>query len=218
MTRFATVDAEKPAARSWLSAAVVLLLVGIVVTGWLAKAPLLRGVTSAWIVSDQITHADAIVLLGGNFHVRPQAAAELYRRGVADRILVSRTVDELWAPASGVPTDFDLNRAALLKLGVPATAIQSFGTASANTRDEALAIKSWIARNGAANIVIPSEIFSARRVQWIFQRELADISVAIEVGAFDPPEYSWDDWWTTENGVFAFQSELLKYVYYRLRY
>lgn len=209
---------EGPRRRAWRSFVAVALLGAIVVCGWLARAPLLAGAASLWIVSDPVTRADAIVVLGGNFHVRPQVAAELYHRGVADRILVSRTDDEQRSSTSSIPSDAELNRAALFKLGVPFSAIQSFGIASTNTRDEALAIKDWVGRNGAREIVIPSEIFSARRVRWIFQRELAGTPIAIQVAAFDPPEYSRNDWWRSEQGKFAFGTELLKYVYYRLQY
>jgi len=37
-----------------------------------------------------VTRADAVVVLGGNIQERPLVAAELYRRGLADKILVSQ--------------------------------------------------------------------------------------------------------------------------------
>ncbi len=214
----ATAQAARRRCWSWRGAVAAVLLATVFGGGWLARAPLLRGAASLWIVSDPVTHADAIVVLGGNFHVRPQLAAELYHRGVAGRVLVSRTDDEQRSPPRGIATDAELNRAALLKLGVPAGAVESFGIASANTRDEAVAIKDWAARNGVTRIAIPSEIFNARRVRWIFRRELAGSGVAIDVLAFDPPAYRRENWWKTEQGVLAFQNEILKYVYYRLMY
>jgi hypothetical protein len=36
-----------------------------------------------WIVSDPVSRADAIVVLGGDYRVRPQIAAVLYHRGLA---------------------------------------------------------------------------------------------------------------------------------------
>jgi hypothetical protein len=49
---------------------------------------LLRGLASRWIVSDSLDQADAIVVLGGGLDIRPSAAAELYKRGTAQQILV----------------------------------------------------------------------------------------------------------------------------------
>jgi hypothetical protein len=105
-----------------------------------------------------------------------------------------------------------------LRLGVPPGAIETFGTANKNTRDEAVALKEWAERNAASSFIIPSEIFPARRVRWIFRREFFGTAVSIEVPAIEPPDYTRRDWWKTEHGLVAFQNEVLKYIYYRLKY
>jgi uncharacterized SAM-binding protein YcdF (DUF218 family) len=188
-----------------VSVAIVILTVAGLV-GWLARESLLREAAALWIVSDPLTHADAIVVLGGNSQTRPPVAAELYRRGLANKVLVSH------------PADFQLNRAALLKLGVPTSAIEAFGKANTNTREEAVALREWAERNAASVFVIPSEPFMARRVRWIFRREFSGRPVTIEVHPFDTPGYSSEGWWKTEQGSIAFQTEILKYVYYRWKY
>ena len=55
------------------------------------REPVLVGAADLWIVSDSITRADAIVVLGGGLETRPYAAAELWRRGFADKILISQS-------------------------------------------------------------------------------------------------------------------------------
>jgi hypothetical protein len=199
---------------SWTGTLIVAAVVAsLAVCGWLRREALLRGAASLWIVSDPITRADAIVVLGGNFQERPLMAAELYRRGLADKVLVSQTADV------DSPSNNELNRIELLKLGVPPTAIEDFGTANKNTRDEAMALREWAGRTGASVFIIPCELFVARRVKWIFNRELSGNAVTIEVPSFEQPRYyARGEWWKTEYGVTAFQSELLKYLYYRLKY
>ncbi|HVT29989.1 MAG TPA: YdcF family protein [Lacipirellulaceae bacterium] len=179
---------------------------------------MLRNAASLWIVSDPVTRADAIVVLGGNFHFRPLVAADLYRRGLAGKILVSRTPEAYQDREDRIPADAELNRAALLKLGIPPAAIEEFGNASTSTRDEAAALKGWSERSGAKSVIVPTEIFSARRVRWIFRRELSGTGVTIAVPSFEPPEYTAKEWWRSERGVTAFRDELFKYLYYRLRY
>jgi DUF218 domain-containing protein len=143
-------------------------------------------------------------------------AADLYGRGLANKILVSQT-------AGTSPTDTELNCATLLKLGVSPGAIETFGNANSNTREEAVAVRRWAERNAASAFIIPSELFSTRRVRWIFHRELSGSAVII-VPSFEPPGYTLSEWWKTEQGVIAFQNELLKYIYiyiyiyYRLKY
>jgi len=199
-------------------ATIIAILASVAIAAWLGRGPLLRCAASLWIVSDPISRADAIVILGGNFHVRPLVAADLYRRGLASKILISQTVDMQQASVAVTPTDTELNRAALIKLGVPPAAVESFGNANTNTREEAVAVRRWAERNAASSFIIPTEIFSARRVRWIFQRELSGSGMTINVPSFEPPGYTRGEWWKAEQGVIAFQNELVKYIYYRLRY
>jgi uncharacterized SAM-binding protein YcdF (DUF218 family) len=197
----------------------VAVLASLVICGWLGREALLRGAASLWIVSDPVTRADAIVVLGGNLQERPLVAAELYRRGLADKVLVSQVFEAEQVAVGASPSNTELNRAALLKLGVAPSAIENFGTANTNTRDEAVALKEWAERNAASVFIIPSEVFSARRVSWIFNRELSGSAITIEVPSFEQPSYyTRSEWWKTEYGVTTFKTELLKYVYYRLKY
>jgi uncharacterized SAM-binding protein YcdF (DUF218 family) len=202
----------------WRAATIITMLATIGISAWLGREPLLRGAASLWIVSDPVTRADAIVVLSGNYYERPLVAADLYRRGFANKILVSHTASTQQTPVPISPTDSELNRTALLKLGVPPGAIEYFGNANSNTRKEAVAIRQWAERNAASAFIIPTEMFSARRVRWIFQRELSGRGVIIEVPSFEPLGYTRGEWWKAEQGVIAFQNELIKYIYYRLKY
>jgi uncharacterized SAM-binding protein YcdF (DUF218 family) len=184
-------------------AMVILAVAGLV--GWLERETLLQEAADLWIVSDPLTHADAIVVLGGSFQTRPAAAADLYWRGLANKVLVSH-----WS-------DYQLNRAALLNLRVPASAIEAFGNGATNTREEAVALRGWAERNAASAFVIPSEPLFARRVQWIFRREFSGRPATIDVQAFDAPGYSREGWWKSDQGSMVF-NEILKYIYYRWKY
>jgi uncharacterized SAM-binding protein YcdF (DUF218 family) len=179
------------------------MLASVAVGGWLVREPVLVAAADLWIVSDATTRADAIVVLGGGLEIRPFVAAELWRRGLADKILISQ------GPG-------DRNR--LLNLGISAGAIEKFGTANTNTRDKAVALREWADRNAASVFIIPREIFSARRVRWIFRRQFFGTAVGIEVPSFEPPDYTRWSWWKTEKGLVAFRAEFLKYMYYRLKY
>jgi uncharacterized SAM-binding protein YcdF (DUF218 family) len=195
--------------RLWRCTAVVLLLASVAAGGWLLRKRVLVGAADLWIVSDPVSRATALVVLGGGLETRTFQAAKLWQRGLADKILISQGPEEQAA---------SMARDILLKLGVPAGAVATFGTASKNTRDEAVALREWAERNAVSGFIIPSEIFSARRVRWIFRREFFGTPVSIEVPSVEPPGYTRWDWWKTEKGMVAFQNELLKYIYYRLKY
>jgi uncharacterized SAM-binding protein YcdF (DUF218 family) len=198
---------------------IVVALIAMVTGAWFEREVLLRGSADLWIVSDPITAADAVVVLGGGIEVRPFVAADLYAKGLVNKVLLSDVED---GPSVGIGLragHTELNRRILLHLGVPNTAIEVFGTANKNTYEEAVALKDWAVRRGASALIIPTEVFSSRRVRWVLRREFSGTAVRIEVPSFDPPnKYSRARWWKTEDGIIAFQNEVLKYIYYRWNY
>jgi uncharacterized SAM-binding protein YcdF (DUF218 family) len=196
-----------------------MLLLSVLVAGvWLERAPLLRGAADLWIVSDQVTHSDVAAVLGGGLDVRPFVAAELYKKGLVTKVLVSQVAEGPSSEILAIPRHSDLNRIVLLKLGIPEAAIGMFGQANRSTKDEAVALKEWADRNGVSRIIIPTEIFAARRVRWMFNNEFARSSVRLAIPSFEARGYTRAEWWKTEAGLIAFQNEIMKYLYYRLKY
>jgi DUF218 domain len=195
-----------------MSIAIGLLLVGA--GAWLGREALFRRLTDLWIVSDPITRGDAVVVLGGGLEYRPFVAADLYKKGLVSKVLVSRVPDGHVGALLG---HTELNRKALLELGVPDTAIEMFGTENRNTEDEVLALKDWAEHNAALVLIVPSEILAARRVRWIFNREFHGTAVRIEIPSFEE-DFSRAGWWKAKAGLIAFQTEVLKYIYYRFKY
>ena len=190
-----------------------LIMVVVMALGflWLARPLLLPGIAKLWIVSDSRDHADAIVVLGGGLDVRPAAAADLYKRGMAPRVAVGLSEFDQGQDAS-------LNREMLLRHGVPSTAIINFRFRPHTTYGEARGILEWAKTSGAKSVIIPIDIFPSRRVRWIFNRELTPAGIRVSVQAVTPPWYSVDDWWRHKAGWTHFGSEMIKFAYYRLKY
>jgi uncharacterized SAM-binding protein YcdF (DUF218 family) len=178
---------------------------------WPAGPLLLRSIAKLWVVTDNLDQADAIVVLGGGLDVRPAAAADLYKRGVAPRVAIG--ISEF-----DQGRDARLNREMLLQHGVPRIAIVDFGFQPHSTYGEARGIVEWAKASGAKSVVIPTDIFPTRRVRWIFKHELKPLGVRVTVQAVTPTWYSIDDWWQHKSGWTHFGSELIKFAYYRLRY
>jgi uncharacterized SAM-binding protein YcdF (DUF218 family) len=203
----------------WLATAILTAAVAIALAlSWFARAQILRGAARAWVVSDSIVPADAIAVLGGGLETRPFAAAELYKKGMAPRILVSDVKPSPAEKLGIVSSHVEGNRGVLLKLGVPAQAISGFGAEVSTTYDEARALADWAARSGAHRVIVPTELFASRRVRWILNKKLGQVGAEAEIQALPPLEYGIDDWWKDERGVITFQNEIIKYLYYRVRY
>jgi uncharacterized SAM-binding protein YcdF (DUF218 family) len=196
------------------------LLAVIVLLGaaaWWSREPLLRSAAELWIVSDLPAPADAVAVFGGGIENRPFAAAEYYKQGLVGKILLPGIGSSRAERLGILESHVEINRRVLLKLGVPATAIEIFGSDLSNTQQEALALREWAVRTGARSIIVPSEIFSARRLRWMLHRVFKN-EVVVRVPALEPQEYRRDDWWKHESGLIGFQNEVIKYVYYRFKY
>ena len=224
---------SSPCAIAWRGVLALLASIAVLcVAAWFGREPLLRSAADLWIVSDQAVRADAVVvlggegvlgggagsdMLGGGIEIRPFAAAEYYRQGLVGKILLanigSSRVEQLGLRESHV----EANRKVLLKLGVPETAIESFGSNLSNTYEEARALRDWAARTGVRSILVPTEIFPARRVRWTLYRVFPE-EVTVRVPALDPLDYHRSNWWKSEGGLIGFQNEVIKYIYYRFKY
>jgi uncharacterized SAM-binding protein YcdF (DUF218 family) len=198
---------------------VLVIVLGIGAAAWTTRGFLLRGLAQRWAVSDPLVQADAIFVLGGGDETRPFAAATLYEDNLAKEILVSNARHRGPVEKLGIrPAEAELDRQILLKLGVPPEAITVIGSNLSSTYEESLALAEWAKKTGAKRIIIPTEIFPSRRVRWIFNRQLQPIGVTPIVVAYPNQNYTIDNWWHVHDGIIDFQNEVLKDVYYHLRY
>src|SRR5262249_38644159 len=180
------------------------------------REALLRLLAEQWIVSDNISPADAIVVLGGGVDTRPFAAAEDYLQGLAHKILVANVPVSKVVTLGVLPSHTDINRLVMIKLGVPETDIETFGTNLSSTYDEARALHEWAIRTHARSVIVPTEIFSARRVRWMLKRALPD--TAVQIQTLYPANYNRSNWWKSRDGSRSFLDEVIKYIYYRFTY
>ena len=197
---------------------VLATLIVVVMFAWAARTPILRESAALWTVSDPLEPADAIAVLGGGVDLRPFLAADLYKKGLANKILVANVKLSPIEKLGIVPPHADLNREVLLKLGVPEEAIIGFGSDVSSTFEESRALAVWAKDTGAHTIIVPTELFPSRRQRWILNHELGPVGAHVIIDAHKPLEYDVDDWWQHEEGLIDFQNEVIKYVYYRLKY
>jgi hypothetical protein len=199
-------------------ATAILVVVAFVTGVWLARVPLLREAASAWIVSDPVTRSDVAVVGEIGPEMGSAVAAELYKKGLVTKILVPQFREMPTALIGVLPSYTELTRMALFKLEVPATAIETFGQAIESTQDEAASLRDWVEQHHVSRIIIPTDVFAARPVRWIFHREFAGSSVQVEVPSYFGPDFTLRTWWRTKAGLSDFNNEIIRYLYYRLKY
>ena len=168
------------------------------------------------MINDPPTKGDAIVVLGGGSQTRPFEAARLYQAGLAPVILVMNS--ELSATDSlglTIP-QAELARRILLTNGVPAAAIQTAGTNLTSTFEETLAVKEWSKISHAASFLIPTGPFHSRRVRWAFRRAFTASPARFTVMSIGPEQCR--NWWRNEETLIEFQNDVIKSLYYHLKY
>ncbi len=116
------------------------------------------------------------------------------------------------------PAEQKLTRKVLLAEGVSETNLIAIGDNVASSYDESLAVRTWMKQTGARRIIIPTDPFHTRRVNWLYARELAGMDAKVIVMAVPRREYTVADWWTHEQGLIDFQNEVIKYIYYHFKY
>lgn len=209
------VTARRRLARVSIVIAVLALAVGGL---WTFRVPILQSAVDAWVVSDPLEEADAVVVLGGGVNTRPFAAADIYRAGLTKIVLLSEVKPSRVEIAQVVALHNEINQAVLIKRGVPGSAIVLIGKDIINTRDEAAAVGDWATANGAKKIILVTEKIPSRRVKWVFTRALGRIGVKTIVYTVPELDFDYRRWWEDERGIIGFQNEVMKYIYYRLKY
>ncbi len=180
--------------------------------------PLLSGAASLWIVdSRDFERVDLILIPGGNFETRPFGAAELYHAGRADRLAVFETEIHPTVEMELRPHDHEICLAVLDRRKVPRESILILGDEVTSTWDEVAATRAWCLENKPRSIAIVTEIFSSRRVRYAYRKGLAGLPVEIHVVALPALGFTEKDWWRNEKGLIAFQNEVVKWVFYRVR-
>jgi uncharacterized SAM-binding protein YcdF (DUF218 family) len=179
---------------------------------WLGYEALLRTAANWWIICDPVEPADAVAILGGDPGLRALAAAQYYRAGLVHKVLIS--VGHYLISAKPRVA----RRVLATQLCVPESAIEIFGSVARDTYQEAVALREWALQNHAQKILVPVEMFCSRRVRWIFNKQLAEVGARIQVPALEAEEYRRDKWWESEKTLRLFRDEVIKYVYYRIRY
>ena len=206
--------------RRWsIRIASLLAAMGIAaITAFVFREPLLTDLARAWVVDQPASQADAIVILGGNIEDRPFAAANLFHHQVAPVILYMDVSGDPVSQLGVNPSERELTRRILLSNNVPESALQAIGRQVDSTYDESRAVRTWARQTGATSIVIITDLFHTRRARWIFRHELRDTPVKVYVVPVNPRQYDINNWWKKEDGVIAFQNEIIKSIYYWIEY
>jgi len=203
-----------PARRAVTVWAVRLAILGAIVGPAIAfHHPILVAYARLFRVDDPAP-SDAIVVLLGGPESRPARAAELYRAGVAPRVLFCTGT----SPGAGLVGEWALIRHTLIAGGVPPSALVIVASPVTSTKQEAEAILPVARGEGMRRITVVTTSFHTARARWIFRRVFGPSGIEIRMGASTNPHYDESNWYLRDESVFMYAIETIKTIVYRLAY
>jgi uncharacterized SAM-binding protein YcdF (DUF218 family) len=186
-------------------------------------APILARVGSYLVVEHPLEKADLIVCLAGCPVERGLAAAEAYKRGLGQRIFISREVlpdgDEILRQRGlHYPESRDLMKMMLQGLGVPASDCLTSDRCVQSTYEEAKEVMDFTQKNAYRSVIIVTSPIHSRRAWLTFKKVFEKNEVKIMMLPSRYSGFRSDDWWKTRKYLKAVAIEYQKLAYYTLEY
>jgi uncharacterized SAM-binding protein YcdF (DUF218 family) len=170
---------------------------------------------------DPLQKADVIYVLGGARVERWLEAYELYREGYAPLIMLSperAEPAETLIRARGVrfPSTPELQRDALVQLGVPPSAIIAPGGWVDNTAQEGNLLRTTAKARGWKRVIAVTSKYHTRRTGFALRRALegSGTAVILRASRHDPSHPA--AWWRTRADIRFVTAEWQKLILYRL--
>jgi uncharacterized SAM-binding protein YcdF (DUF218 family) len=199
-----------------------LLLASMLLVVW----SLLAWVAARWlIVSEELPHADAMVVLAGSaaYTERTQRAAELFHEGRAPKIILTNdNIQSGWSNELE-RNPFFIERAAWELEGrgsVPESSIEMLQPTVSSTFDEAVLLREYAVSHGLRSILIVTSAYHSRRALWIFRKVFEGSGISIGITTVAPGQQTPipATWWLHLRGWRVVAGEYLKLFYYWVRY
>jgi len=172
-----------------------------------------------WLVKEKVPpHADALVLLMGNFTDRVLQTADLYGSGIADRVIIAEESMGGYKGLTdrGVKIISHTSQAvsSLVALGVPQDSITVLPGDARSTLDEAAIVRNYIGNNPDTDtIILVSSPYHLRRASMIFNKAFKEAGLTVFTGTSGSGAYTDFDaarWWRSKEDIQHVLTEVIK--------
>ena len=172
-----------------------------------------------WLVKESVpSHADALVLLMGNFTDWVLKTADLYGSGLANRVIIAEESMGGYKGLTdrGVKIISHTSQAvsSLVALGVPADSITVLPGDARSTLDEAVIVRDYIGTNpGLDTLILVSSPYHLRRSSVIFGKAFKEAGLTVFTGTSGSGTYTGfdaDRWWRSKEDIQHVLTEVIK--------
>ncbi len=170
---------------------------------------------------DPIQKSDVLFVLAGEPAERWLEALDLQRDGYAPRIVLSAgfrdaAVVALEQKHVHIPTEGEVARAALLQLGLPATAVSVMPGFPDNTAEEGHLFRDEALQNHWHSVIVVTSKLHTRRAGLAIRRELSGTGIRVLVRASRYDDNNPNVWWTKRRTLRDVLYEFPKLIAYEL--
>lgn len=200
---------------------VVLLLCLFCMLSLVLIQPALTGLGNFLIeVDDPLHKADLLFVLNGDYDTRPFYTMELYRQGLAPRVVIAQAEDSPAVELGVVENSTQIAVQIMSHEGLPPEALLILNKESpvTSTFDEARALKNYVQANQVGSVILVTSAFHTRRARWILEKELQGVEVELQVAGAPHSGFNARNWWRTEDGLVFVNNEYIKLLFYWLKY
>jgi len=202
----------------WIFFAVVLIYV---VLSYF-HAPILTQIGKYLVVQHPVERSDLMVCLAGGDVERGLASGDLFARGLAPKIFISREpipdgLETLRQKGIDYPESIDRMMMILKGLGVPESAVIRNDRPTESTFHEAETVAAVISDKKYRSLILITSPTHSRRAWLTFRRAIPDKAVRIAVMPTPYSQFRAEDWWKTRRYVREVILEYQKLVYYNVK-
>ncbi|MBE0673715.1 MAG: YdcF family protein [Bacteroidales bacterium] len=171
-----------------------------------------------WLVKeDNPGHADALILLMGDFPGRVMHAADLYKNGKAGGLIIVKesmgAYKLLEERGIEIERSSEQARRSAVALGIPEDSITVLPGDARSTLEESLVIRNYMMQTPIADtVILVSSSYHMRRASMIFRAAFRNLEQPVYVGS-SPGAYTHFNagrWWREKEDIQAVVSEYVK--------
>lgn len=190
-------------------ALIILLLINI--------ETLLKEYAGLFYINNATKGADAIIILGGGVHTRPEHAVKLYKDNYGKRVYVTNISASENAYPNIFKSDTELTFDIFEFENIPLIKIPNINDRYAtSTFDEAHDVYNHFKDYENFHLIIVTDDFHSRRALYAFKKVFSNYKRKwiIEISAVDSKIYTQSNWWKTEKGLRKYLLEPIKFLFY----
>ncbi len=202
--------------KNWFRACLIFL--GLTLFLFANRNEILNGVGNWLVKSDPPKQTECCFVLGGNSFERGLSAVHLFEQFPNQKFATTGgnyPYQILCLDTSMF--EAELTKHMMVSKGVPSEQIDIL-TAAHSTMEESDEILQYCNDHQIQNITIISSAFHLRRVRWVFEEKFEDAGINVNFHGATAIEYDQTNWWHNEEGMIMVNNELVKLLYYFIKY